>query len=114
MSQDQDSTGALAALKAEVAEGWKVKIADHDYLGDSRDDVTVTAVTEDGLVLTPKRPWASQGRSFRTMNFTWSGTREVTGRTVRLYTVGTSITSRSTPGVRRLVKTFTFSPPREY
>lgn len=106
------NTDAMAALRAEITEGWTVKIINHDYITDSRDDVTVTRVRDDGLDLTAKRAWASQGRKFPTMNFTWGGDREVTGRTVRLYSVGTSITSRTTPGVRRLIKTFVFTPPR--
>lgn len=102
----------LDKLRAEVAEGWKVRIVDHDYGSESRDDVTVTKVTADGLTLTAKRPWSNQGRKFPTMRFSWEGMSEVTGHTVRLYTVGTAITSRSMPGVRRLIKTFNFEPPR--
>jgi hypothetical protein len=111
--------GDLAALRAEVAEGWKVKITDHDYLNDSRDDVTVTRVTDNGLVLTPFRPWSSQGRKFVSMIFTWDkeeegvtgrNDQEVSGRTVHLYHTPPPHTGKS----RRLVKTFVFSPPREY
>jgi len=102
----------LDKLRAEVAVGWKVRITDHDHSSESRDDVTVTEVRADGMTLTPRRPWSSQGRKFSTMWFPWENKDEVSGRTVRLYTVGTGITSRSQPGVRRLVKTYVFEPPR--
>lgn len=100
----------LNALIAEVGVGWRVDITDHDYLNDSRKGVKVTAIREDGVTLRPKRVWASQGRAFSTMHLTWDGL-EVTGRTARLYVMGTSITSRTTPGVRRLAKVFVFEPP---
>lgn len=108
------NTEALATLRSQITVGWKVKITDHDYLNDSRDDVTVTAVHDDAHILTPRRPWSSQGRKFPHMSFTWSGDLEVDGRTVRLYRTATSITSRSYPGQRQLVKTFVFTPPREH
>lgn len=104
------SAEALAALKAEIAEGWQVKIINHDYITDSRDNVTVTEVGEDGLRLAAKPGWSSQGRGFRHMDFTWGGDTEVTGRSVRLFHTPPPHTGKS----RRLVKTFTFSPPREY
>jgi hypothetical protein len=103
----------LAALIEEVEAGWRVDITNHDYTNDSRDDVEVTEVRDDGVILRPKRPWSSQGRGFSTMHLTWENL-EVTGRIARLYIMGTSITSRTTPGVKRLAKTFTFRPPRPY
>lgn len=102
----------MSDLRSEITEGWKVKIVDHDYGAGGRDDVTVTKVTAEGLTLTARRPWSSQGRSFRTMDFTWAGDREIDGRTVRLYRTATGTTSRSYKGERRLVKTFEFAPPR--
>lgn len=103
----------LSALIEEVEVGWRVDIANHDYGDDSRDDVEVTEIQDDGVILRPKRAWSSQGRSFPTMHLTWDNL-EVTGRTARLYIMGTSITSRTTPGVKRLARTFTFRPPRPY
>lgn len=104
------NTEALAALRAEITVGWTATITDHDYGNDSRDDVTVSAVREDHLILRPKRPWSSQGRSFPTMTVRWDGDREVSGRTVRLYHTPPPHTGKS----RRLIKTFTFAPPRPY
>ena len=95
----------MAALRERVKPGWKVKITDHDYLADSRDDVAVEKVTEDGLILRPRRPWGSQGRSFGTMHFTWDGDQAVTGNTVDLYHTPPPHTGKH----RRLVKTFKFS-----
>lgn len=105
-----DNTEALAALRAEITVGWTVKITDHDYINDSRDNVTVAQVRADHLILRPWRAWGSQGRKFSTMTFTWGGDREVDGRTVRLYTTPLPHTGKS----RRLIKTFVFAPPREY
>lgn len=82
----------LAALIEEIEAGWRVDITNHDYIDDSRDDAEVTEIRDDGVILHPKRPWSSQGRSFSTMHLTWDGL-EVTGRTARLYIMGTSITS---------------------
>src|SRR5688500_3126783 len=96
-----------AALIGVLDVVWKVRITDHDYINYSRDDVTVTAVHESGLTLTPKRGWSSQGGSIGFMQFTWDGDREVTGRTVRLYYTPAPHTGKS----RRLIKTFEFSPP---
>lgn len=75
-------TDALTTLRQEIAEGWKVKITDHDYLNDSRDDVTVESIIDGDLILRAKRPWSSQGRSFPHMSFPWTGDLEVDGRTV--------------------------------
>lgn len=108
---DDLMTDDLIALKAEVAVGWHVKIIDHDHLNDSRDNVTVSQVTGNGLLLRPKRPWSSQGRSYPVMNFAWEdGDQEVDGRRVRLYHTPAPHTGKS----RRLLKTFVFSPPRDY
>lgn len=98
----------MSDLRSEITEGWKVKIIDHDYGANGRDDVTVTEVTDEGLTLTAKRPWTSQGRSFRTMDFTWAGDREIDGRTVRLYRTPPAHTGKP----RVLIKTFEFAPPR--
>lgn len=112
------NTSALDTLRAEVTVGWRVKIINHDYINDSRDAVTVIAVSDEGVTLKPKHPWSSQGRSFPTMNFTWRedeeetvtgrNDQEVDGRTVRLYHTPPPHTGKS----RRLIKTFVFSPPR--
>jgi hypothetical protein len=101
-------------LRDKIQPGWRVKIIDHDYLSDSRDDVRVESVTSDGLILRPRKPWTSQGRGYPTMHFTWGGDQEIDGDTVRLYRTATSITSRSMPGQRILTKTFAFAPPRDY
>lgn len=101
---------ALAALKAEITVGWRVKITDHDYLNDSRDDVTVTEVVGDEMILRPRESWSSQGRKFPIMSFTWDTDMEVDGRTVRLYHTPPPHTGKS----RRLLKTFVFTPPKEF
>lgn len=106
-----NSTEAMAALRSEITTGWRVQIVNHDYIADSRDDVTVTSVHDDGtMVLTPRKPWASQGRKFPHMSFAWTGDLEVNGRTVRLYHTPPPHTGKS----RRLIKTFVFTPPREH
>lgn len=107
-----DTNEDMEVLRSEVEVGWTVDITDHDDLNDSRKGAKITAVTPDGMTIRPSRPWPSQGRSFPFMNFTWDGKEVVSGRTVHLYVVGTSITSRSRPGGRRLIKTFVFHPPR--
>ena len=101
---------ALAALRREITAGWRVRVIDHDYLNDSRDNAEVIEVRADHLVIRPGRPWSSQGRSFPTMTFRWDGDQEVTGRTVNLYRTPPPRTGKS----RRLIKTFTFTPPKEY
>lgn len=99
----------LDKLRAEVAVGWKVRITDHDHSSESRDDVTVTEVTADGLTLTPKRPWSSQESKFATMSFRWdSGDRVVDDLRVDSYTTPAPHTGKS----RRRIKTFVFEPPR--
>lgn len=105
------NTSPLDALKAEITVGWKVKITDHDYLNDSRDDVTVETVTDDGLVFRPRKPWFSQGRKFTVGSLSWySGDWEADGRTVRLYHTPPPRTGKS----RRLIMTYVFSPPSDY
>lgn len=94
-------------LIEQVGEGWKVAIFDHDHLSESRDDVTVTAVGSDHLVLTSKIPWVSQGRSFSSTKFTWDGDKEVDGRRVRLYHTPRANTGKP----RRLIQTLIFTPP---
>lgn len=100
----------LEKLQAEVQVGWTVKIVDHDHLNDSRDDVTVDEVRPDGLTLRAKKPWSSQGRKYPTMNFTWANKDEVDGHRVRLYHTPPARTGKA----RRLIKTFVFTPPKEY
>ena len=99
---------ALTALRAEIIAGWRVKITDHDHLNDSRDEVTVIEVRYNRLILRPKRPWSSQGRSFPTMDFLWGGDKEAVGNTVRLYHTPPPHTGKP----RRLIKTFEFFPPK--
>lgn len=104
----EQTMGDTERLRNEITPGWTVKITDHDYLNDSRDDVTVHLVESDGsLILRAKRPWSSQGRKFTNMIFEWDGDREVSGRTVRLYHTPPPHTGKS----RRLVKTYEFAPP---
>jgi hypothetical protein len=96
-------------LRREIRPGWRVKIIDHDYLNDGRDDVTVETVHPDGsLTLRPRRPWSSQGREFTTMRFTWSGDIVTAGRTVDLYHTPSPHTGKS----RRRIKSFIFKPGR--
>jgi hypothetical protein len=103
----------MESLRAEITDGWKVEIINHLYGSEGREDCTVENVTEDGFVIRPKRPWTNQGRKFTTVRFLWStGIKEVTGRKVYLYSIGTGITSRSMPGVKRLDITYVFEPPR--
>jgi hypothetical protein len=104
---------ALRALAAQIQPGWTVDITDHDYLSDSREGAVVESVTADQITVRPRRPWSSQGRRFRTMRIEWDDRDlEVDGYVLRLYTTPASTTSRSTRGVRRIVKTFWFRPPR--
>lgn len=104
------NTEALETLRREITAGWKVEITDHDYLSDSRDNVTVIEVRANHMILRPNQPWSSQGVKRTTMTFTWGGDQVVDGRTVRLYHTPPPHTGKS----RRLVKTFVFSPPKEY
>lgn len=100
-------TDPLTALRAEITAGWTVDITDHDYLGDSREGARVDQVTDDGLIIRPRHPWSSQGRSFPFTSFTWDGDREADGHTVRLYHTPPPHTGKS----RRLIKTYRFRPP---
>ena len=104
----------LEELKAQIKPGWTVRIIDHQTLSEGRDKVKVEEVREDGLLLRPSRPWSSQGRTFPTYLFTWDGDLEVEGFKVHRFWTPTAITSRSTPGVRQVVKTFVFSAPKGY
>lgn len=100
----------LENLAAEVCEGWRVKIVDHDYGPDSRDDVVVTPFGDgDGVILTPKNPWSSQGQKYPTMTLWWKchPDFEVSGRTVRVYHSPSPHTGKP----RVVAKTFFFSPP---
>lgn len=100
---------AVQELRAKVQVGWRVKIVDHDYLNDSRDDVLVTEVRDNGVVLTPKKPWTSQGRKFPFMVLDdWDGEEaEVDGMRIRIFHTPPERTGKP----RRLVKTFVFIPP---
>lgn len=111
----EDRITALAALRERVTTSWTVDITDHDYISDSRDGSPITGVTEQppGVVITPLKPWVSQGNRFRTMRLNWVDNMVTEGNTVRLYRVPTRTGSRSTPGVPSLVKTFRFHPPRQ-
>jgi hypothetical protein len=103
----------MEKLRAEITAGWKVRLINHDYGSEGRDDCVVEDVTDDGFTIRPKRPWSSQGKRFTTLSFSWdNGIKEVTGRKVNSYAMPTAITSRSTPGVRRLAMTYIFEPPR--
>lgn len=118
----------LEELKAVITTEWTVRIIDHGYSNDGRDDVKIENVTERGMTLRPKKSWESQGRKFSTMEFTWDkdpGLVEVreaprgtafSPHSVRVdcYYMPKSITSRSTPGVRECYKSFVFSAPRGY
>lgn len=107
---------ALDALAAQIQPGWTVDITDHDYLPNSWDGALVESVTDDGLIICSRRPVTSRGRSSPTLRVTWDDDWEVSAPayTVNRYRVPTSVSSRSTPGVPRLVKTFRFRPPRNY
>lgn len=102
-----NNTDALTTLRSEITAGWTVTITDHDYCNNSRDNVTVSAVHQNGVILTPEKGWSSQGRGFSSTAFTWDGDMEVTGRIVRLYHTPPPHTGKS----RRLIKTFVFTPP---
>lgn len=104
----------LDELKEAVTEGWTVKITDHMYTPDSRDDAIIEDLTPEGFTLRPKQPWASQGRKFPTMEFRWSGDKELHGMTVSSFSVATGTTSRTWKGERYVVKSYTFCPPRGY
>lgn len=109
----------LEELKAAVADGWTVDVRNSENLDDDRDGCTVEKVTPEGFVIRARHPWRSQGHQWPTMNFTWDGDEEVTrsgasGVTVQSYITGTSITSRSTPGVRRAARRFVFHAPKGY
>lgn len=97
-------------LPEDVAEDWNVVITDHMHSSESRDTVKIEKIDADGLILRPKRPWSSQGRSFPTMRLDWDG-MEIDGLTARRYTVPTGTTSRTTAGVRYVSRTYTFQPP---
>lgn len=99
---------ALAVLRAAITPGWTVDIIDHDYMPDSRSAVRVDRVSADRLILRPALPWSSQGRKYPTMSLTWDSDLVADGYTVRLYRTPPPHTGKS----RRVVKTFTFHPPR--
>lgn len=108
----------LGPLLAHLHVGCKVDITDHQYLSESREGAVMERVDGRGAVIRPRRPWFSQGRTFPVTHLTWDGDLEWTATGdarygnrrfhVKLYTTPTSITSRSTPGKRELVCTYTF------
>lgn len=102
---------AMHELRDQVGPGWTVDIVDHYHLAESRESVAVDGYSDNGLVLRPKRAWATQGRKFSTMLFTWDGDMEVSGTVVRMYTTHTGLTSRTRPGQRECIQTFAFHPP---
>lgn len=106
----------LEELREQIAEGWKVRIIDHDYGSEGRDDCEIREVEKGGFVIVPKKPWSSQGVKFTFRHFIWETTNELVadGLKIHVYVMPTAITSRSTPGVRRLSKTYVFTPPRGY
>lgn len=105
----------VATLRARVTVGWTVDITGHDYINDSRDGALVEQVTDDGsLIIRRKKAVASQGRGFDSLRLDWDGELDADGDTLHLWTIPTAITSRSTPGVPRRVKSFRFHPPRAY
>lgn len=105
----------LDELRAQLADGWTVKITDHDYLNDSREG-TLYNVTPEGFRVRFKRPVQSQGRTYPGSLFLWDlrdGDKHVReGNTVHFYVMGRSLTSRTTPGKLRLCKSYTFSAPK--
>lgn len=102
----------LEELREAVQVGWTVRIIDHGYTADGRDKVAVEEVTANGLILRPRRPWASQGMKFFTMELSWDGDVEVEGMTLHCYYTPTGTTSRTWAGVRQLSKSFVFTPPK--
>lgn len=105
---------SLAQLRAKITTDWTVDVIDHDYADDSRDGARITEAHALGVIIKPGRAWSSQGRGYPTMSVRWSPDMVAEGNTVHLYRVPTSTTSRSTPGVPHLVKSFRFHPPRPY
>lgn len=119
----------ITTLAAEITDGWTVDITDHDYLNDSREGARVE-VKPSGLVLRPRRPWSSQGRSYPTMQVVLDPARdwEVDGYTLRLYRRKQVHRYENIPGpgkrvrslgriddpsgAREIVKTFRFHPPK--
>lgn len=104
----------VTALRARVTAGWTVDITDHDYISDSRDGALVERITDDGaLIIKPKKGWSSQGRGFGFTRLIWGGEMDADGDTLHVWTIPTGVTSRSTPGVPRRVKSYRFHPPRD-
>lgn len=104
----------LDELLSTVQVGWKVKITNHQYGSEGRDDCTVVDLLESGWTIKPRRPWMSQGRYYRTLNLSLEGGDdfEIDGLKLTTFYTPTAITSRTTPGVRQPVKTYTFEKPR--
>lgn len=99
------------SLREKITTEWKVKISNHLYLSESRDNVAIESITENGMVLKPRKAWGSQGMKFPTQTFTWDGDLEVVGNKVHVYTTHKGLTSRTRPGQRECVATYTFIPP---
>jgi hypothetical protein len=104
----------LEELKAAITTEWTVRIIDHGYTNDGRTGVAIENITEQGFTLRPRQPWASQGRKFFTMEFSWEEDLGIEGSTVTLYYTPTGTTSRTRAGVRQAAKSFVFSAPRRY
>lgn len=112
----------LDELKALITDKWTAKVLDHDYVNDSRDDVAIEDVTEDGLTLRPKRSWGSQGHTYPTMELSWAreetaathGYRIEQGPAGRFIYHVTRNKATSRAGANHLVKSFTFIPPKGY
>ena len=106
---------ALRALAEQVQPGWTVDISGEDLV-DNREGAKVTGTVPGGIVIRPRRPWSSQGRTYPCTELVWAEWEgddyEVDGLTLRLYITATAITSRSRPGQRQLVKTYRFHSPR--
>lgn len=102
------NTEQMNELRKRITTDWTVNIVDHECLNNSRDNVEIREVTKDAIVMRPGKMWASQGRKFSTMTFTWSGELELDGLRVHIFRTPAPHTGKS----RRCVKTFEFIPPK--
>lgn len=102
------TTEQINELRDKITTEWTVKITNHDYLNDSRDDVKIQDVTPGAIVMRPAKAWASQGRKFPTTIFTWDGDMEVEGTTVHVFHTPPPHTGKS----RRRIKTYKFIAPQ--
>lgn len=107
-----DRAERVAQLRAQVTAGWTVDITDHDCINNGRDGAVVEKVNDDGsMIIELKKALSSQGRGFSSVRLTWDGETDADGTTLHLWTIPTGVTSRSTPGVPRRVKSYRFHPP---